>query len=139
MWKSLTGLALILSLSATPAAADTKVTVGYTNVIDYLGRFVAKDEGLFTKHGLDVTLQPLQNGGAITPGLLGGALQIGAITAPTVIQSKAAGSPIRILVGGTVVTKANPNGALVVRKGVKIVKPADLEGRRVGTGGLGSY
>lgn len=137
--RYLAGLALALGMTGAAYAQSTPVTLGYTAVIDYLSAYVAADHGIFEDHGLDVTMQIMPNGGAISPGLLSGSLQIGALTAPSVIQSKAAGFPIKIITGGTVVTAANPNGALIVRQGVAVNEPADLEGKRVGTGGLGSY
>jgi NitT/TauT family transport system substrate-binding protein len=84
-------------------------------------------------------MQVMPNGGAIPPGLLSESLQIGALTAPSVIQAKAAGIPLKIITGGTVVTKANPNGTVIVRTGVDVKSAKDLEGKRVGTGGIGSY
>ena len=73
------------------------------------------------------------------PALLANSLQVGALTAPNLIQSKAGSFPIKIISGGTYVTKANPNGAIVVRDGVTINSPADFVGKRVASGALGSY
>jgi NitT/TauT family transport system substrate-binding protein len=135
-------LALAVALAAvSPAGAQTpvKITLGFTAVIDYLGAFVAKDQGMFEKRGLDVTIQQMPNGNSIPPGLLSDSLQVGAITAPTLIQSKTASFPMKIISGGTYISKANPNGAIVVRNGVTINSPADLVGKRVAVGAVGSY
>lgn len=132
--------AAALTLVVTSAHAEpTKVNLGFTAVIDYLSAFVAKDQGFFAKHDLDVTLTLMPNGGSIPPGLLAGSLQVGGLTSPSVLQAKAAGIPLKIVTGGTVVTKANPNGWVVARTDVKIDSPKDFEGKRVGTGGVGSY
>jgi NitT/TauT family transport system substrate-binding protein len=133
---------LALGLSAPAAQAQqqpVKITLGYTLVIDYLGAFVAKEEGFFSKRGLDVTIQQMPNGNSIPPGLLSDSLQIGAITAPTLIQSKTASFPMKIVAGASVVTKDNPNGSIVVRKGVEVKEPKDFEGKRIAVGAVGSY
>ncbi len=132
-------LALGLAPGAHAQQPLTKVTLGYTPVIDYLGAFVAKEQGLFEKHGLDVTVQQMPNGNSIPPGLLSESLQIGGITSPTLIQSRAASFPMRIVAGASIVTKANPNGSIVVRKGVDIKSPKDFEGKRVAVAAVGSY
>lgn len=136
--KVLTAAALICSIGSAHAE-PVKVNLGFTAVIDYLGAFVAKDQGFFEKHGLDVTLTLMPNGGSIPPGLLSGSLQVGGLTSPSVLQAKAAGIPLQIVTGGTVVTQANPNGWVVARTDVKVSGPKDFEGKRVGTGGVGSY
>jgi len=138
MKRILTAAALVLSIGSANAE-PVKVNLGFTAVIDYLSAFVARDRGLFTKHDLDVTLTLMPNGGSIPPGLLAGSLQIGGLTSPSVLQAKAAGIPLQIVTGGTVVTQANPNGWVVARTDVKIAGAKDFEGKRVGTGGVGSY
>jgi NitT/TauT family transport system substrate-binding protein len=140
MKRLLLALAFAAGLSGfAEAQQPVKVTLGFTPVIDYLSAFVAKDQGIFDKHGLDVTLQQMPNGNSIPPGLLANSLQIGGITAPTLIQSKAATFPIKVVAGGTVVTKANPNGWVVVRTGVDVKTAKDFVGKRVGVAAVGSY
>jgi len=132
-------LACGLISSASAQQQPVKITLGYTLVIDYLGAFVAKEEGFFSKRGLDVTPQQMPNGNSIPPGLLSDSLQIGGITAPTLIQSKAASFPMKVVAGASVVTQANPNGSIVLRKGVEVKSAKDFEGKRVAVGGVGSY
>lgn len=140
MLKILLSLLLAGSLVGTVAAQPpVKIVVGYTPVVDELGAYVAIQEGYFAKAGLDVTLQQMPNGNSIPPGMLSGSLQIGAITSPTLIQSAAAGFPMKIVAGASYVSKANPNGWIVVRKGVTIGSPKDFEGKRVAIGAIGSF
>lgn len=140
MKKTFVAVAFAIAL-ATPASsqAPVKVNVGFTPVIDYLGAFVAKEQGFFEKRGLDVTVTQMPNSQSMPPALLADSLQVGAVTAPNLIQTKAGSFPITIISGGTFVTKANPNGAIVVRNGVTINSPADFMGKRVASGALGSY
>ncbi|TCU06075.1 NitT/TauT family transport system substrate-binding protein [Rhizobium sullae] len=140
MRKTVLAVAFALGL-ATPAFSQSpvKINVGFTPVIDCLGAFVAKDLGFFEKRGLDVTITQMPNSQSMPPALLADSLQVGAVAAPILIQSRTGGFPIKIISGGTFVTNANPNGAIVVRNGVNINSPADFVGKRVASGALGSY
>lgn len=133
------GLAMVLSLASGASAQPVKVALGYTAVVDWLGAFVAKDKGIFEKHGLDVSLHLMSNGGVIPPGLLADSLQIGGITGPVIIQTAAAGFPLKVVSGASVATKANPNGWIIVRAGAGIKTPADFKGKHVAAGALGGY
>lgn len=138
--RLLTAICLTLGLAMGAKAQETTpITLGYTAGIDYLGAYVAADRGFFENHGYDVTLELMPNSGAVTPGLLSGSLQVGGLTAPSVIQARAAGVPIRVISGASVVTRENPNGTLIIREGVDISSAQDIEGMRIGTGGIGSY
>ena len=57
------GLALTLaaSLAASSADAATKITLLYTPGDSFTESYVAKDQGIFEKHGLDVTLQQINS------------------------------------------------------------------------------
>ena len=130
----------ILLLSAVPARAEpAKLTLGYTGVNEYLAAFVAKDQGFFEKHGLDVTLQLIPNGGVIPPALVAGTLQVGGITAPLLLQASAGGLELGVIAGGSVVAKSNPNGSVMARPGSNIHKAADFVGHRVAVSAVGSF
>jgi len=133
------GLAVFLLWGSVADARPIKATLGYTAVVDWLGAFVAKDDGFFAKNGLDVTLKLMPNGAVIPPGLLSDSLQIGGVTGPFIIQTTAAGFPLKIVSGASVATKQNPNGWIVTRTGSGIRTAADFKGRRVAAGALGGY
>ena len=65
--------------SGSDAAAKTiSITIGDTAIgAGYSDLYVGIDDGIFKKHGLDVTLQKLNTGTALVPALVGGSIQIG--------------------------------------------------------------
>jgi NitT/TauT family transport system substrate-binding protein len=128
-------LALLL-MAAAPARA---LTLGYTGVNEYMAAFVAADQGFFTQHGVDVTLQLIPNGGIIPPALLAGSLDVGGITAPLLLQAAAGGLDIVVLSGGSVVKQDNPNGSVMARTGADIHKPEDFLGRKVAVSSMNSF
>ncbi len=83
------GVALIAAacLAAGSAGAATKITLLYTPGDSFTESYVAKDQGIFEKHGLDVTLTVGQNGSVITAALIAGAAQIGALTPTVFLQA----------------------------------------------------
>jgi NitT/TauT family transport system substrate-binding protein len=130
----------VIGLAAHVAyAQSTRIELGFTGAIDYLAAFVAKDQGYFAKRGLDVSLRYMPNGASIPPGLLGDSLQIGGIAVPVVLQAKAGGFPMKIVAGGSVTTKRNPNGWVVGRANSTIKGPKDFQNKRVGVPAIGSY
>ena len=54
----LTAVATMFGLSVTAAQSQTKISrrVAYTGVITWLPAMIAKEDGLFDKNGLDVTM-----------------------------------------------------------------------------------
>src|SRR5690606_40673565 len=66
------------------AAEPVKVAVGYPPAADWLPALVAKDTGIFDKHGLDVSLSKIAIVSNIPAAIMSGSLNIGATT-PTVL------------------------------------------------------
>ena len=133
-------LVALLLLGAVPARAQpAKIALGYTGVNEYLAAFVAADQGFFAKHGLDVTLQLIPNGGVIPPALVAGTLQVGGITAPLLLQAASGGLELGVVAGGSVVAQNNPNGSVLARPGSNIHKAADFVGHRVAVSAIGSF
>ncbi len=129
---------IMLSLFlANPAHAE-KIVLGFTGVNEYMAAFVAADQKMFEKRGLDVSLQLLPNGGVIPPGLVSGSLQVGGITIPLLLQAAAGGLDLGIIANGSVIQQSNPDGSVVARTGADIHAPADFIGRRVAVSAVGS-
>jgi NitT/TauT family transport system substrate-binding protein len=118
------------------AQAATKLAVGITSGSAMLPPFVARDQGLFSKHGLDVTLTQLAFVGLMPPALVGGTIQIGDGTAPTVLQADSGGLDLVVICGETRQTRDNPTAGLMVKPGGAIKTPADLVGKKVGMTGV---
>jgi NitT/TauT family transport system substrate-binding protein len=129
------------ALMAVPvrSAEATEITVGYTALADYVPLFVANDEGIFKKNGLDVRLQLVSNSAMIPPALLANSLQIAGLALPVFLQAVAGGLDLRLIAGNAVTPKEMPNGSVMARSGSGIRVAADLPGKKVGISGRGSF
>ena len=80
--------ALIMGLTGVSTAhAATKIVFLYTAVPSYIGSFVAKDEGLFEKYGLDVELIMAATCSIIPAAMVAGSAQVGAPTPTVLLQA----------------------------------------------------
>lgn len=129
-------LALALFACAVPAAAQTKIVLGYTPANAFMPAFVAKDKGFFQKRGLDVTLQTVPQGSTIAGAMAGGTLQVGTLTAPAYLLSVEGGIDTQIVAASTYQAKANPTIGLMAREGSNIKSAAEMKGKRMGVPGL---
>jgi NitT/TauT family transport system substrate-binding protein len=115
--------ALALVPLTLPAAAQTKVTIGYPTASDFLPAFIAKEEGCFDKHKIDATMTRIQ---------------IGMSTPTVMLQTREGGLDLVGIAGATRMVKANPSMSLVMRKGVDVKTAADVKGKKIGVPGLNS-
>jgi NitT/TauT family transport system substrate-binding protein len=105
------GAALVVTLAAgcgttkTTAAASGPelhdITVGVVASEASAGVYVAEEQGLFRREGLNVTLRTITGAAAVLPGLLHGTMQVVSAQVTTFIQAQAAGvAQFRILAPG---------------------------------------
>lgn len=118
-------------------AALDPVRVAYVPIGTLLPAFVALDEGIFERNGIDVTLTPNENVTTI-PGTLGRQFDIGASTSPDIIKAVGQGIDVGTITGGTADTEDNPVGQIVVPGDSEIQDVTDLSGRRVATPSSGA-
>jgi NitT/TauT family transport system substrate-binding protein len=115
------------------------VRVGYTNTASFAGLFIAKDQGMFAKHGVDVELMPLALNSIIPSALAGGSIEIGGSTPSVFLQAVDGGIDLVEVAGGAANDVRNKNSAgVLARTGADIRLPKDFEGKRVGVPGLGA-
>src|SRR3989442_474995 len=115
--------------SATPA--PVKVSASYSNVIaSNLPLWVAKEAGIFAKHGLDVELTLIESSKGI-PALLTGDVKFAHIGGSEVVSAAAGGADL-VIVGGTV-----PVLPYVLIVALDIQKPEDLKGKNPSIAGSG--
>jgi NitT/TauT family transport system substrate-binding protein len=120
---------------ATPA----KIEVGYTNTGSLVGLFVAKDQGMFARRGLDVDLVLIALNSTIPSALVGGSIQVGGTT-PSVLMQAVDGGLDLVAIGGVAVNDIHKsNAGVVARPGVNIHTAKDFVGKRVGVPGIGAY
>jgi len=129
-------LAAPLTLSAAPAAAQTKLTfllnvppAGYN-----AGFELAVEKGLYKAAGLDVTIEP-GNGSQTTAQLIAvGKYDIGFADSAPVMRLIADGAKVKVL---STILQGNPNAVTALKKtGLKSV--ADIKGRSVAMPNAGS-
>jgi NitT/TauT family transport system substrate-binding protein len=132
---------LCATLRPHPAAAQDKpltpVRAAHVPVVTWLPAWVAKDTGLFAKHGLDVSLAPIQNL-SLLPGTLGRQFDIVASTPPDLIKAVASGLDLVAVAGEAIETKDNPTTHVIVRKDSSIKGAKDLQGRIIAAPTLGA-
>jgi NitT/TauT family transport system substrate-binding protein len=131
-------LGLFVSLTSLVAGAQTKLTIGYGIASDFLAVLTARDEGIFAKHGLDVTMTVFTNGSLVPQAMVSGGAQIGFASGPVMMLAEDGGLDLTIISGISRIQKTNPHSALVTRVGVSVSKPSDLIGKRVADPGLNS-
>ncbi|MBN9409919.1 MAG: ABC transporter substrate-binding protein [Burkholderiales bacterium] len=129
--------ALAFGLGAAHAQT-TKIAVGYVPIPDLMPLYVAKEQGFFDKRGLDVTLQTIPINPNIPPALQSDSIQIGTVTPSVLMQAADSGLALKVIAGGSVLTKDSKSPVIIVRKGVDIKAPQDFVGKRVGVAGFGA-
>ena len=135
MWRP---LALLLLL--WPGAAGAAETVVFGGpAVDFLPVFVAVDDGIFARHGLDVTVQILPNGGLVPAALQSGSIQVGGVSTPILLQAAQGGLAIGVIAGATVAAGGDGVGSVLGRSGVALGAPADFLGKRVAVSSVGSF
>lgn len=131
--------ALLLTLAllnATPAVAATKITFMHNASASFAAAFVAKDQGILEKHGLDVDFALAQSGAVMPPALLSGSIQIAAPTATVLVQAHEQGIDL-VAIANTATYPAAADGQIVGRTGSDLKETRDLMGHKVGLPSLG--
>jgi NitT/TauT family transport system substrate-binding protein len=93
-------------------------------------------KGFFANAGLDVTLVPFPSGGAITPGLLGGALELGVTNMGSMALAHVRGVPLELIAGGSLFSSASPIAHVVALKSGAIRSVKDLPGKTIAVSSL---
>lgn len=131
-----TGAALAASFALPAFAAPTKIVVGYTLVPDFVGSFIAKEQGFFDKRGLDVEMQPITLTSNIPVALVSNSIQIGGTTPPVFLQAADSGLDlVGVASGSTYDPRRNLIG-IVARTGSNIQSAKDMVGRKFAVPGL---
>jgi NitT/TauT family transport system substrate-binding protein len=134
--KAFASAFLLVALSSSLSVAAEKVTIMYTATAAFASAFVAKDQGFFDKHGVDVTLQLNPNTSLVATAVASGSAEVG-ITTPTVaFQAVDNGIPLQSFASTNVFPDPSAAG-LVVSPTSGITGPKDLAGKKIGVPGIG--
>ena len=139
MRKTLNSLAILGALLApTVALAQLRITAGYVTASEFLPLFIGAEKGMFARRGLAVEPRRISLITNIPPALLSGDLQIGVTTVPVLLQANDGGLDILLIAGAARHLKTNARIALMVRSDLKLEKPSDLIGKKIGVAGINS-
>jgi len=145
-----TALAALAALALSPAARSAraqdllKITVASPPTDDATPLLYAIGAGLFRKAGLDLDLQQLASGSAVTQAVIGGSIDIGLSSTLPLILAHVKGVPLQIVAPDGVYLDAAPYAAMVARSDSAFHTGADLNGKTIGvaalkdTGGMAS-
>lgn len=100
---------------------------------DAIPMLYALRTGMFAKAGLDVQLQRIPSGAAITAAVAGGSIDIGKSSSSPILTAVSRGLPLTLIAPGAVYDEKTPNGTLLVAKDSALRSAADLSGQLVGT------
>jgi NitT/TauT family transport system substrate-binding protein len=139
---SLVALAALAATFSVPVATaqaqeKTKLRVAYIPVVTWLPALVAKEEGIFENHGLDVTFTKFPTLVNL-PGTLGKQFDLVPTTAPDLLNAVASGLNLAAVAGETLETSSNKSFQVMVRADGGINSAKDLAGKRVASPGVGS-
>jgi NitT/TauT family transport system substrate-binding protein len=138
MLKRAIMIASTLAVATVPALAETKIAIGTPPIAEVEAAFVAKDEGLFAKHGLQVEFLPTGSNQTLVASLVAGSHQIVAISPTVLLQAVDSGIDLVVVANcGVTAPRTAKNVGLAVREGVAVDKPEDLVGKKVGTPSIG--
>jgi NitT/TauT family transport system substrate-binding protein len=127
--------------SALPAVAEsnTRISFGYTAVVDFASVFVAAEQGYFDKRHLDVELKFIPLNSTIPAALQSDSLQIGGPTPSVFLQAIDGGLDLVLVSGGGLTSKTVTGFGLVARAGSGIRTAQDCVGKKIGVPGLGAF
>jgi len=133
-----TASAAIALRGTARAASATPVAIGLVPTSDLLPAIIAKDQGYYAKHELDVNVEILPLPPTIVGALHGGSIQFGALTATAFLLANQGGLDLVAVCGAIRESRKTPRTSVVARTGSNIHKPADFAGKRVGVPGISS-
>ena len=124
-------------MAALPARAATPILLLYAPAPSFLGAYVAKDQGIFARHGLDVSLSAPMSSATMPPALVGGSAQIAGTQTILLIQAVDSGLDL-VTIAGTEPYPAPYRQGVVARPGSGITSLKDLPGHTLGSPGIGA-
>ena len=136
--RMLIAIVMVAAFAPAAAVAQTKVTIGYGPANAWIPAFVAKDQGIFAKHGLDATLQLIAIGSNEPAALMANSIQISGLNPTIVIFADEGGADIQVVANESIQTKTETDGGVIARTDSNIHTPQDLVGKKVAIPGINS-
>ena len=127
------------SSSASGSSGGTQtVKVGVIPIVDVAPIYLGKQQGFFSKRGIDLQLTQVSGGAASIPGVISGDFQYSFSNIPSLEIAQTKGLPLKVVASGNAST-GDPNSdfaGIVVPAGSSITSPRDLEGKTVAVNNL---
>jgi NitT/TauT family transport system substrate-binding protein len=123
--------------ATAPPGQNDQVKAGVIAIVDVAPIYLGKQQGIFAKHKIDLTLETAQGGAAIVPSVVSGQWQFGFSNVVSLLLAQSRNVPIKVVANGNNATgdpKADFGGVVV--KDPAITSPKMLEGKRVATNTL---
>jgi NitT/TauT family transport system substrate-binding protein len=122
--------------AAASSGDMTKLTIGTLSTDSCSALYTAQQKGFFKAEKLDVKLDSIASGAAISSGVLGGSLQIGCSSVGSVASAYAQGVPVAVVSQGAVYSSKEPTSALMVAAKSPVRSAADLNGKTIAVNAL---
>ena len=103
----------------------------------FASAYYAQDEGFFTRDGLNVDLQTISNGAAITAAVVGGTVDVGVAVPVTIAAAYLRGLPLVMIAAGALSISSVPNTRLCVASDSTLKTAKDFEGKTIAINALG--
>jgi NitT/TauT family transport system substrate-binding protein len=139
LFAGLAAAALLALPAATALAQGPKIVVGYTVTTAFASGFIAMDQGLFKKRGLDVEYKLVPLNSQLPAAVQSDSITFGGTTVSVFLQAVDGGLDHVAVAGSGVIWKGQDNFGAVMRADVPYVKPDDFIGKKVGAPGLGAF
>jgi NitT/TauT family transport system substrate-binding protein len=132
--------ALAAAAAAPPLRAQSLVQIkAFSTASDPSGAiFYAHDNGMFEKHGLDVTINVSNDSSLAVSSVASGAVDIGYTNIVSIEQAFRRGIPITMIAPAAINDYRFPTSWVIVAKDSPITSPLDLQGKTLGTSPLKS-
>src|SRR6266567_7239519 len=129
----ISSLIALIAISAIPAAAQTPVRINWTAVTGaQSGMFMAKQEGLFKKNGLDVELIHIPSSSRGIQTILAGEIAFSFMDGSNAAQANLKGANLALVAGAT----NRQVFSLMAKSDIKRI--GDLRGKKIGITRVGS-
>jgi NitT/TauT family transport system substrate-binding protein len=120
------------AMAQTASAPPNPIVVGLLPSPDMATILYGRSQGAFTKAGLNLQLQTMQNGADILAAEVGSSVQIGYSDSYTLVQAFQHGIPLKLISPGGLYRSIAPTIKLVVPADSTIKSAKDLVGKTVG-------
>lgn len=125
--------------AAPESDSPRAITIGALSISETAPLWAAVEEGIFTEHGLDVTVQPIQGGAQAMPALLNGDVDFSVGQPFGAMRASLQGLDVKIVANyAESHAEGDDINSVVAGAGSDISSPADLAGKRVAVNSLGA-